>query len=413
MPAHRRAKIGAVTQRRTLVRPLAARSVVADVVWAVVAAAAFLAPVDLGLEHASILAVVAAAGAIAVRRVSPSGAMLLVVVLGFVQVAGGERPSLVDLAIFVVIGTTAILGTRAEVVLSGLLAFVTGVGATLYLTVTGFRFAVLVNGPRDQAFLAMVAPVAALLAVWAGGLAVRAFRSRDRESERRAHAEEARSRAEAVATEAEATATRAIDVAEAERIRAAIARDVHDVVGHSLAVIIAQADSVPFLADEARVREVSATIASTARSSLMEVRQVLGQIDGTADAGPATLDEIVQGIRDAGIQVDHTVRGVPRTLGPDSGTAARRVLQEMLTNALRHGAPGMPVSVHETWRSGDLVLEVENRVGSGSTGGSGRGVDGMRSRLAALDGSFDAAVLDDAFVARARIPIDIPGGNHR
>ncbi|PCN48858.1 two-component sensor histidine kinase [Curtobacterium sp. 'Ferrero'] len=413
MPAHRRAMIGAVTPRRTLVRPLAVRSVVADVVWAVVAAAAFLAPVDLGLEHASILAVVAAAGAIAVRRVSPSGAMLLVVVLGFVQVAGGERPSLVDLAIFVVIGTTAILGTRAEVVLSGLLAFVTGVGATLYLTVTGFRFAVLVNGPRDQAFLAMVAPVAALLAVWAGGLAVRAFRSRDRESERRAHAEEARSRAEAVATEAEATATRAIDVAEAERIRAAIARDVHDVVGHSLAVIIAQADSVPFLADEARVREVSATIASTARSSLMEVRQVLGQIDGTADAGPATLDEIVQGIRDAGIQVDHTVRGVPRTLGPDSGTAARRVLQEMLTNALRHGAPGMPVTVHETWRSGDLVLEVENRVGSGSTGGSGRGVDGMRSRLAALDGSFDAAVLDDAFVARARIPIDIPGGSHR
>ncbi|WP_176491559.1 sensor histidine kinase [Curtobacterium sp. 'Ferrero'] len=402
-----------MTPRRTLVRPLAVRSVVADVVWAVVAAAAFLAPVDLGLEHASILAVVAAAGAIAVRRVSPSGAMLLVVVLGFVQVAGGERPSLVDLAIFVVIGTTAILGTRAEVVLSGLLAFVTGVGATLYLTVTGFRFAVLVNGPRDQAFLAMVAPVAALLAVWAGGLAVRAFRSRDRESERRAHAEEARSRAEAVATEAEATATRAIDVAEAERIRAAIARDVHDVVGHSLAVIIAQADSVPFLADEARVREVSATIASTARSSLMEVRQVLGQIDGTADAGPATLDEIVQGIRDAGIQVDHTVRGVPRTLGPDSGTAARRVLQEMLTNALRHGAPGMPVTVHETWRSGDLVLEVENRVGSGSTGGSGRGVDGMRSRLAALDGSFDAAVLDDAFVARARIPIDIPGGSHR
>ncbi len=236
--------------------------------------------------------------------------------------------------------------------LSGLLAFFAGVGATLYLTATGFRFAVLVNGPRDQAFLAMAAPAAALLAVWAGGLAVRAFRSRDRESERRAHAEAARSRAEAVATEAEATATRAIDVAESERIRAAIARDVHDVVGHSLAVIIAQADSVPFLDDEARVREVSATIASTARSSLMEVRQVLGQIDGTGDAGPATLDEIVQGIRDAGVTVDHTVRGVPRAFGPDAGTAARRVLQEMLTNALRHGAPGMPVTVRETWRSG-------------------------------------------------------------
>ncbi|GGL11094.1 hypothetical protein GCM10009769_31400 [Curtobacterium luteum] len=175
-------------------------------------------------------------------------------------------------------------------------------------------------------------------------------------------------------------------------------------------MIIAQADSVPFLADEARVREVSATIASTARSSLMEVRQVLGQIDGTGDSGPATLDEIVQGIRDAGVPVEHAVRGGPRPFGHDAGTAARRVLQEMLTNALRHGAPGMPVTVRETWRSADLVLEVENVVGSGATGGSGRGVDGMRSRLAALDGSFDAAVLDDVFVARARIPIDIPGG---
>ncbi|MFS2032232.1 sensor histidine kinase, partial [Curtobacterium sp. CT11-45] len=176
-------------------------------------------------------------------------------------------------------------------------------------------------------------------------------------------AEAAASRAEAVATEAEATATRAIDVAESERIRADIARDVHDVVGHSLAVIIAQADSVPFLADEARIREVSATIASTARSSLVEVRQVLGHIDGSgASTDPGSLEEIVQGIREAGVDVDQAVRGVPVVLGPESGTAARRVLQEMLTNALRHGAPGMPVTVRETWRSADLVLEVENLV---------------------------------------------------
>lgn len=422
--------IGAVTERGTFIRPLTTRSIVIDVVWAVVAALAFLAPVDLELEHASVLAVVAAAGAIAVRRISPPSAMLLVVALGLVQVAGGERPSLVDLAIFVVIGTTAVVGTRTEVVLAGVLAFVAGVGATLYLTVTGFRFAVLVNGPRDQAFLAMAAPVTALLGVWAGGVAVRAFRSRDRESERRADAEAAASRAEAVANEAEATATRAIDEAESERIRADIARDVHDVVGHSLAVIIAQADSVPFLDDEARIREVSATIASTARSSLVEVRQVLGHIDGSgASTDPGSLDEIVRGIREAGVDVDHTVRGVAVTLGPESGTAARRVLQEMLTNALRHGAPGRPVVVRETWRSADLVLEVENEVPrmvnrtalpvSETTGpvpntrGSGRGLAGMQSRLSALGGSFDAAVLDDVFAARARIPFDVLGGTNR
>lgn len=433
-----------MTERRTFIRPLATRSIIIDVAWAVFAAFVFLLPIDLELEHASFFAVLAAAGAIALRRVSPSAAMTMVVVLGIVQVGGGERPSLVDIAIFVVIGTAAVVGTRGEVIVSGLLAFVAGISATLYLALTGFRFLVLINGPRDQAFLAMAAPVTALLGVWAGGVAVRAFRSRDRESERRADAEAAASRAEAVATEAEATATRAIDVAESERIRADIARDVHDVVGHSLAVIIAQADSVPFLADEARIREVSATIASTARSSLVEVRQVLGHIDGSgASTDPGSLEEIVQGIREAGVDVDQAVRGVPVVLGPESGTAARRVLQEMLTNALRHGAPGMPVTVRETWRSADLVLEVENlvptagavgtatpragtvgtgpvAVGTGpvavppvSTRGSGRGLAGMQSRLTALGGSFDAAVLDDVFAARARIPFDVLGGTNR
>ncbi|MGN8050378.1 sensor histidine kinase [Curtobacterium sp. 22159] len=422
-----------MTERRTFIRPLATASIVVDVAWAVFAAFVFLLPIDLELEHASFFAVLAAAGAIALRRVSPSAAMLMAIVLGIVQVGGGERPSLVDLAIFVVIGTAAVVGTRTEVILSGLLAFVAGIGTTVYLALTGFRFLVLINGPRDQAFLAMAAPVTALLGVWAGGVALRAFRSRDRESERRADAEAAASRAEAVATEAEATATRAIDEAESERIRADIARDVHDIVGHSLAVIIAQADSVPFLADEARIREVSATIASTARSSLVEVRQVLGQIDGSTDStDPGSLDEIVQGIREAGVDVDHAVRGTPVTLGPASGTAARRVLQEMLTNALRHGAPGMPVVVRETWRSADLVLEVENVVpapattgvvgtgpvtlGTGpvpSTRGSGRGLAGMQSRLDTLGGSFDAAVLDDVFAARARIPFDVHGGTIR
>ena len=403
-----------MTDRSVLIRPLATRSVVVDVVWAAVAALVFLLPLDLALEHASLLAVFAATAAIALRRVSPSAAMALVVVLGLVQVQGSERPSLVDLAVFVVIGTAAVVGSKTEVVLSGLLALVAGLVATLYLAYTGFRFTALVTGPTDQAVVVLAAPAASLVAVWAGGLAVRAFRSRNRESERRADAEAAASRAAQVATLAEETATRAIDVAEAERIRADIARDVHDVVGHSLAVIIAQADSVPFLDDEARIREVSATIASTARSSLVEVRQVLGQIDGSgADTDPGSLEEIVQGIREAGVDVDHTLRGTPRTLGPDTGTAARRVLQEMLTNALRHGAPGLPVVVRETWRSADLVLEVENVVGDGSTGGSGRGVEGMHARLDALGGSFDAAVMDDVFAARARIPFDVHGGTVR
>jgi signal transduction histidine kinase len=428
-----------VTDRRTFLRPLPRRSLAADVVWAGLAALVFSAPIELELEHASPLAVAAATIAIVLRRLSPSGALLMTVVLGFVQVAGGERPSLVDLAIAVVIGTAAIVGTRTEAVLAGVLALVAGAFGALYLATTGYRYALLLQGPRDQVVIVLAAPALVLLSVWASGLATRAVRSQNVEAVRRADAEAAATRAEAIADRAEAVATRAVDEAEAERIRADIARDVHDVVGHSLAVIIAQADSVPFLDDEARIREVSATIASTARSSLVEVRQVLGHIDGSDQAAqPASFEEIVQGIREAGVAVEHTVRGTARPLGAVHGTAARRVLQEMLTNALRHGEPGGAVAVRETWRSADLVLEVDNAVpadrrpttaplgladlglddaaagpGSERPRGSGRGLTGMQTRLTAIGGSFDAAVLDDVFAARARIPYAVRGGTER
>ncbi len=123
------------------------RSVVVDLLWAGLAALVSAAPIDVELEHASPLAVVIATVAIAVRRLSPSAAMTATVALGAVQVAGGERPSLVDLAIAVVIGTVAVVGTRFEAVLAGLLAVVAGASASMYLSTTGYRYALLLNGP--------------------------------------------------------------------------------------------------------------------------------------------------------------------------------------------------------------------------------------------------------------------------
>lgn len=115
-----------MTERGRFLRPLATRSIAVDVAWAALAAFVFLLPIDLELEHASLAAVLSASVAIALRRISPSAAMAMVVVLGVIQVGGGERPSLVDLALFVVIGTAAVVGTRTEVVVSGVLAVVAG-----------------------------------------------------------------------------------------------------------------------------------------------------------------------------------------------------------------------------------------------------------------------------------------------
>jgi len=209
-----------------------------------------------------------------------------------------------------------------------------------------------------------------------------------------------------------------------------MARDVHDIVGHSLAVIIAQADSVQFLDDEERIRGVSATIADTARRSLAEVREVLsGTSTADADDGPEDLDAVVAQVRAAGVDLAHDVRGSRRPVDPARQVVIRRVAQEMTTNAMRHGAPGGRIRLRETWRAADVVLEVENPVArrgdvpdhSGPLGLEslrvGTGVEGMRARLAAVGGDLEAEAVDDLFTARARIPLPaahpiplVPGG---
>jgi signal transduction histidine kinase len=230
--------------------------------------------------------------------------------------------------------------------------------------------------------------------------------------------------------QAEDTAVKAVDLAQAETLRASMARDVHDIVGHSLAVIIAQADSVQFLDDEERIRGVSATIADTARRSLAEVREVLsGTSTADADDGPEDLDAVVAQVRAAGVDLAHEVRGVRRPVDPARQVVIRRVAQEMTTNAMRHGEPGGRIQLRETWRASDVVLEVENPVArrgavpdrSGPLGLEslrvGTGVEGMRARLAAVGGDLEAEPVDDLFTARARIPLPaahpiptVPGG---
>ncbi|PPF69590.1 two-component sensor histidine kinase [Clavibacter michiganensis] len=375
------------------------------VVGLVVAGLALLPPVDV--QEAGLAVAALALVAIVVRSVFPGAALVLAWAMALTQWQMGERPGFADLALLLVLYATARRGSRATAVLGAASALVGGTVATAYLLQTGARFSLLTQpgGPGSALFAA--APVLALLIAWLSGLVIRVVRSRTTESRLRVQAED--------------TAVKAVDLAQTESLRASMARDVHDIVGHSLAVIIAQADSVQFLDDEERIRGVSATIADTARRSLAEVREVLsGTSPAGADDGPQDLDAVVAQLRAAGVDLGHEVRGSRRPVDPARQVVMRRVAQEMTTNAMRHGAPGGRIRLRETWRAADVVLEVENAVPtSGDTAATphgdataprvGTGVEGMRARLATVGGDLEAEGVDHLFTARARIPL--PGGH--
>jgi signal transduction histidine kinase len=220
--------------------------------------------------------------------------------------------------------------------------------------------------------------------------------------------------------EAEDQRAQAQQLAEARAEQTRLARAVHDVVGHSLAVILAQAQSGDYLPadDPERLKQAMRNIADSARASLQDVRRILAATsgdprdadDGTRIAGPrdGDLDRLLDDVRNAGLDIRETVTGTARPLPPELATAVYRVLQEMLTNAIKHGAPDAPVYVRRDWTHG-LSIEVSNLarasepdpVAAGDDGGEpaagaageleeagGRGLDGMRQRLAAAGGTL-------------------------
>ncbi|SSC22987.1 Histidine kinase/HSP90-like ATPase, partial [Klenkia terrae] len=230
---------------------------------------------------------------------------------------------------------------------------------------------------------------------WLAGLAVR-FLVRARTSQQQQLAAEAREQESA-------------EVARLRSDQARLAADVHDVVGHSLAVILAQAESGQYLPDDdpARLKQTLAVIATSARSSLQDVRTVLQatRSDGrTPDVVLADLDDLVEGVRRSGREVVDAQTGRPQPLPPELAQVAYRVLQEMVTNALRHGRRDAPVQVDRIWDDG-LCLRVANGTDGAAPSPGGRGLVGMRDRLASVGGRLDVEPGPDRFAVTARLPV--------
>jgi signal transduction histidine kinase len=204
--------------------------------------------------------------------------------------------------------------------------------------------------------------------------------------------------------------------------RQRIARELHDVVAHHMSVIAIQAEAAPYKTADppAELVECFGEIRASALTGLGELRRLLGVLrTGAPDTAPqpglADLDALLESARSGGVTVTATSSGDPVTLPNGVDLSAYRIVQEALSNAMRH-APGSRVSVHLAYRPECLMVEVRNDRGPGPAGragaGGGHGLVGMRERASMLGGSLRAGPTDDGgFAVTAVLPVNqaLPG----
>jgi signal transduction histidine kinase len=225
---------------------------------------------------------------------------------------------------------------------------------------------------------------------------------------RRAYLSELELRAEWLEREQQAEAARAV----AEE-QARIARELHDVIAHSVSVMVvhAAAGRAAFDQRPQRACEALETIESTGRSALGELRRLLGAVrDGDPNYEPqpglSRLASLIDQVRGSGLEVVLEVEGSPIPLPAALELSAYRVVQEALTNTLKH-AQASHVDVHLHYRANQLEIEVrDNGTGKGNAAGGGSGLIGMRERVAAVGGTLSTGVAPSGgYLVKASVPL--------
>lgn len=232
-------------------------------------------------------------------------------------------------------------------------------------------------------------------------------------------AEQARLEAEQAAEErtARALAERAQAARLSEvRARQQIARELHDVVAHSVSVMVVQAEGGRALATKKpeKAAEVLETIATTGREALTEMRRIVGVLRSDPDEEPdyvpaPRLEDIPGMVERTGHRVSLDIRGTPPEVGSSLALTVYRVVQEALTNFLKHAGPNAHATVHLHYLPHRIHLEVrDNGAGSAaSDDGHGHGLRGMRERVHAMGGSLITGPHPDGgFSVRADLPTD-------
>jgi signal transduction histidine kinase len=198
--------------------------------------------------------------------------------------------------------------------------------------------------------------------------------------------------------------------------RARLARELHDVVGHSVSVMTVQASAVRrlLLPEQEREREALEVVEQTGRQAPAEMRRLVGVLRRPEEA-PALapqpslehIEKLVAHVRESGLPVKLRVEGEPAPLPAGVDLTAYRLVQEGLTNALKH-ARADQAEVVVRYRDGEIELEVaDNGTGGGDGSGGGHGLVGMRERVAVYGGELEAAPRPEGgFRLRARLPVE-------
>jgi signal transduction histidine kinase len=328
------------------------------------------------------------------RRSHP-GPVLAVLAAAFAVQAifGNAEPTWIGLLFGV--GSAALYGDRR-------VRLIAGTGA-LGAMLVAFAMVLATGEARPLGHLAITAVGSGV--AWALG---------DRARTRQAYLAQLEERAARLEREREDHARRA---AEAERNR--ISRELHDVVAHNVSVIAVQAGAARLTSQErpAQGAETLALIERTARSTLAELRTLLGILRRADQEGPgreprptlAQLDTLVARAREAGLRLEARVEGTLEALPAMVDLSAYRIVQEALTNIMKH-APGAHAHllVRRTDRAIDLVV-VDDGPGAAPTPSGGQGLIGMRERAALVGGHLTAGpALGGGFRVQAQLPVEAP-----
>ncbi|MFH8884871.1 sensor histidine kinase [Streptomyces californicus] len=325
---------------------------------------------------------------VALRRRAPERMLLLAILVGLVQLVAGVRPGIGNFAMLVITYTVATIGERW----ASRLALVCSLSAA---ALSQLRWEAEPGGSWAQTVFVTIIMTVPFVLAWVLGDSLRT---------RRAYFDQLEERAARLEREREAQSKVAVA---AERAR--IARELHDVVAHNVSVMVVQADGAAYVMDAApdQAKQALETISSTGRQALAEMRRLLGVLR-TGDAPESgeyvpqpdveQIEDLVEQVRQTGLEVDFKVEGTPRPLPSGVELTAYRVVQEALTNTRKHGGPDAGASVRLVYFDDGLGLLIEDDgrgaahelYEDGGADGAGHGMIGMRERIGMVGGTLDA-----------------------